>query len=219
MKRNYSLLNCNFKQIKDITRQIKKAVVAGNLRELQKKSMEKFGKASLPRIHLDSDGTEIDDEDYFQTLEPNTELIAVFIGEQWVDPTQYLTITTHNSDDEGIESGDVEKVHLKKLISLLKTNLCNVSILSEPDLELLSNLDPNSVADVITKDYVEQLKEASGRVLDEKREAFDTLELLKLIGKHQGIGKQNSTEHRPFSPSSSTTSLSTMSSFSSNNQQ
>lgn len=57
------------------------------------------------------------------------------------------------------------------------------------------------------------------RVLDEKREAFDTIELLKLIGRHQGFGKQGSTEHRPFSPSSSTTSLSTMSSFSSNNQQ
>lgn len=156
--------------------------MAGNLRELQKKSMEKFGKSGLPRIHLDSDGTEIDDEDYFQTLESNTELIAVFSGEQWVDvsiifvnlkvqrttkdlfqPTQYLTITTHNNDDT-IENGEnVEKIHLKKLISLLKTNLCNMSILSEPDLELLSNLDPNSVSDVITKDYVEQLKEASGR--------------------------------------------------------
>lgn len=59
--------------------------MAGNLRELQKKSSEKFGKPELPRIHLDSDGTEIDDEDYFQTLEPNTELIAVFSGEQWID--------------------------------------------------------------------------------------------------------------------------------------
>lgn len=39
----------------------------------------------MPQIHLDSDGTEIDDEDYFQTLEPNTELIAVFSGEQWND--------------------------------------------------------------------------------------------------------------------------------------
>lgn len=68
---------------------MKKAVVAGNLRELQKKSMEKFGKPGLPRIHLDSDGTEIDDEDYFQTLEPNTELIAVFSGEQWVDVRRY----------------------------------------------------------------------------------------------------------------------------------
>lgn len=39
----------------------------------------------MPNIHLDSDGTEVDDEDYFQTLEPNTELIAVFSGEQWID--------------------------------------------------------------------------------------------------------------------------------------
>lgn len=72
-------------QIKDVTRQIKKAVVASNLQELQKKSSEKFGKTEIPQIHLDSDGTEIDDEDYFQTLEPNTELIAVFSGEQWAD--------------------------------------------------------------------------------------------------------------------------------------
>lgn len=61
--------------------------MAGNLQELQKKSSEKFGKTEmpLPQIYLCSDGTEIDDEDYFQTLEPNTELIAVFSGEQWID--------------------------------------------------------------------------------------------------------------------------------------
>lgn len=64
---------------------MKKAVVAGSLEELQRKAMEKFAKSSYPRVHLDSDGTEIDDEDYFQTLEPNTELIAVFIGEEWID--------------------------------------------------------------------------------------------------------------------------------------
>lgn len=73
------------RQIKDVNRQIKKAVVASNLDELQRKSSEKFGKSELPQIHLDSDGTEIDDEDYFQTLEPNTDLIAVFSGERWID--------------------------------------------------------------------------------------------------------------------------------------
>lgn len=57
------------------------------------------------------------------------------------------------------------------------------------------------------------------RILTEKRDAYDAIELLKLIGRHQIVGKQSSAEHRPFSPSSSTTSLSTMSSFSSNNQQ
>lgn len=46
----------------------------------------------------------------------------------------------------------------------MKSNICNVSVLSEPDLELLSNMDPNHVADVTGKDFIEQLKEASGRL-------------------------------------------------------
>lgn len=68
-----------------MTRAIKKAVVAGTLEEVRSKAAEKFGRTDLPNIHLDSDGTEVDDEDYFQTLEPNAELIAVFSGEQWID--------------------------------------------------------------------------------------------------------------------------------------
>lgn len=80
-----NFLNFFFPKIKDVSRQIKKAIVAASLEELQRKSSEKFGKNEVPHIHLDSDGTEIDDEDYFQTLEPNTELIAVFSGEQWID--------------------------------------------------------------------------------------------------------------------------------------
>lgn len=81
----------NSLQIKDVTRNIKKAVVASSLDEVKAKSADKFGKSdNLPNIHLDSDGTEIDDEDYFQTLEPNAELIAVFAGEQWMDVSIYI---------------------------------------------------------------------------------------------------------------------------------
>lgn len=64
-------------------------MVASTLDECRKKSAEKFDKIDLPNIHLDSDGTEVDDEDYFQTLEPNAELIAVFPGEQWIDVCIY----------------------------------------------------------------------------------------------------------------------------------
>lgn len=47
---------------------------------------EKFDKCEQqPTIHLDSDGTEIDDEEYFRTLDENTELVAVFPGEHWID--------------------------------------------------------------------------------------------------------------------------------------
>jgi hypothetical protein len=59
---------------------------------MREKSASKFGRSEsdLPNIHLDSDGTEIDDEDYFQTLEPNAELIAVFSGEKWEDVSLYI---------------------------------------------------------------------------------------------------------------------------------
>lgn len=79
-----------------------------------------------------------------------------------LQPTHYLTISSHGSDDT-IDSAGTEKVQLKKLVGQMKTNLCNISILSEPDLELLSNMDPNSVADITGRDFVEQLKETSGR--------------------------------------------------------
>lgn len=174
-------------KIKDITRAIKKAVVAGTLDEVRSKAAEKFGRTELPNIHLDSDGTEVDDEDYFQTLEPNAELIVVFPGEQWIDPTHYVTITTHKESSSGdtTDSPEVERIHLKKLVAQMKSNLCNVSVLSEPDLELLSNMDPNSVADITGRDFIEQLKEASGRILHEKRQALDAIELLKLIAKQK----------------------------------
>lgn len=94
---------------------------------------------------------------------------------------QYVTITTSSSQHHNNLSNDttdtsfcggkidccttkVEQVHLKKIVGQLKNNLCNVSVLSEPDLELLSNMDPNSLADITGKDFMEQLKEASGRL-------------------------------------------------------
>lgn len=75
--------------MKDVSRTNCKGVVACTLDEVRAKAAEKFGKDDLPNIHLDSDGTEVDDEDYFQTLEPNSELIAVFTGEQWIDVSYY----------------------------------------------------------------------------------------------------------------------------------
>lgn len=80
----------------------------------------------------------------------------------FLQPTHYLTISSEHSNDT-IDSGPVEKVQLKKLVGQMKTNLCNISILSEPDLELLSNMDPNSVVDITGRDFVETLKETSGR--------------------------------------------------------
>lgn len=79
-------------------------------------------------------------------------------------PTHYVTITTRRNSADTTDSPDVERVHLKKIVGQLKNNLYNVSVLSEPDLEMITNMDPNSVADITGKDFIEQLKEVSGRL-------------------------------------------------------
>lgn len=167
-------------KIKDITRHIKKAVVASSLEEIRTKVAEKFDKVDfLPTIHLDSDGTEIDDEEYFRTLEPNTELIAVFPGEHWIDPTHYVTISSHREYADTTDAV-AETNRIKKLVGKLQSNLCNVSVMSDPDLDSLSNMDPNSLVDITGKDFMEQLKD-SGRPLCAKRTAEDRINLLKLL--------------------------------------
>lgn len=75
-----------------------------------------------------------------------------------------MTITTHRNSDTIDGIAEVERIHLKKLVEQMRGNIGNVSVLSDPDLELLSNMDPNHVADVTGKDFIEQLKEASGRL-------------------------------------------------------
>ncbi|KAH8420965.1 hypothetical protein KR222_000156, partial [Zaprionus bogoriensis] len=181
-------------QVKDVTRNIKKAVCAASLEEIRAKVAEKFEKCEhQPTIHLDSDGTEIDDEEYFRTLDENTELVAVFPGEHWIDPTHYVTITTPNATANGggvvpgnPDNGDTtdasnsETARIRQLVGQLQNNLCNVSVMNDADLDSLSNMDPNSLVDITGKEFMEQLKDA-GRPLCAKRNAEDRLNLLKLL--------------------------------------
>ena len=47
--------------------------------------MEKLGCVPGQEVYLvlEEDGTEVDDDDYFQTLEPNTCLMLLYSGERW----------------------------------------------------------------------------------------------------------------------------------------
>ncbi|XP_033251097.1 uncharacterized protein LOC117190119 [Drosophila miranda] len=193
-------------KVKDVTRNIKKAVCGASLEEIRDKVAEKFGNGDhVPTIHLDSDGTEIDDEEYFRTLGENTELVAVFPGEHWIDPTHYVTITTAHGGETVTGNGDISSggvgggvggscdggdttdanhsesaARIRQLVGQLQNNLCNVSVMNDADLDSLSNMDPNSLVDITGKEFMEQLKDA-GRPLCAKRNAEDRLNLLKLL--------------------------------------
>lgn len=167
-------------KITDATREVRKGLVACSLRELTSKVIEKMElppeKAENITVCLEADGTEIDDEEYFATLEAHTSLMILTKDERWNPPVPPCRLSMDQIDDA---KGGIE---LAGLVGKLKHNLCHVSLLGGAELELLSDMDPDSIADITFPDriFLEQLKEASGRFLSEKRQAKDAMDLLKI---------------------------------------
>ncbi|KAK9731346.1 CIDE-N domain [Popillia japonica] len=142
-------------KITDFTREHRKGVVATSLEDLTLKIREKLGIHGDVIIVLEGDGTEIDDDEYFATLDPHTNLMVLAENQKWQPPAPPCRLSVDQIDD-GKGGG--------------------------PELELLSDMDPDSLVDITFPDkiFLEQLKEASGRYLSEKRQAQDALELLRL---------------------------------------
>ncbi|NP_001108342.1 cell death activator CIDE-B [Bombyx mori] len=173
-------------KICDVNREKKKGIVAMSLEDLLIKVPEKLGMPSENlTVVLESDGTEVDDEEYFSTLDPDTSLMILHGNEKWVPNMPKCQVSLDQTDD--IALGDKEQV--ASLVGRLQHNLCHISLLGGQDLELLSDMDPDSLADIVTdrdnRIILEHIKEASGRILLEERQAQDAMELLKLY--HQSV--------------------------------
>ncbi|KAL1505196.1 hypothetical protein ABEB36_004815 [Hypothenemus hampei] len=162
------------------TREIRKGIVASSLEDLTSKVKEKFEEITDSNftVVLENDGTEIDDEEYFATLDPNTSLMVLTTNQKWNPMYPTCNFNSKDQVDDGTKGGE----ELAGLVGRLKTNLCHLSLLGGPELELLSDMDPESLADLTYPDkiFLDQLKEASGRFLCEKRQAQDAMELLRL---------------------------------------
>jgi DNA fragmentation factor alpha subunit len=52
-------------------------------------AQEKFNITSSMKIVLESDGTEVDEEEYFRTLEQNTCFMILREDEDWIPPSEY----------------------------------------------------------------------------------------------------------------------------------
>lgn len=139
-------------------------------------------------VHLA--GTEVDDEEYFATLERNTSLMVLQGDEKWSAPGSSKTasryIVVDNVDSAaGCRTMDETVGRYQSPIDTLVTTLhgdpSHISLLGGNDLELLSDMNPDSLADIVPdRLFLEQLKEASGRFLAEKRQAQESMALLQM---------------------------------------
>lgn len=70
----------------DGRRSVRKGLVVGSLEELVQRGREKLGipPGEHVRVVLESDGTQVEDAEYFRTLPANTVLLLLRPGERWL---------------------------------------------------------------------------------------------------------------------------------------
>ncbi|XP_072755678.1 DNA fragmentation factor subunit alpha [Anoplolepis gracilipes] len=176
-------------KIVDHTRERRKGITASSLKELTNIARNRL---ALPvdadlTIVLEQDGTEVDDEEYFATLERNTSLMVLHGDQKWIaagsSKTTSRYIVVDDVDADGSRSDKIRRrrTPIEPLVSSLHGDPSHISLLGGNDLELLSDMDPDSLADIVPdRLFLEQLKEASGRFLAEKRQAQESMALLQM---------------------------------------
>ncbi|XP_017876791.1 DNA fragmentation factor subunit alpha-like [Ceratina calcarata] len=179
-------------KIVDHAREKRKGITASSLKELTSIARNRL---SLPldaelTIVLEQDGTEVDDEEYFATLERNTSLMVLHGDQKWVAAgsskaaSRYIVVDDVDNVEAGQRRDEVRRRRppIETLVSSLHGDPSRISLLDGQNLELLSDMDPDSVADIVSGNiiFLEQLKEASGRFLAEKRQAQGSLDVLQM---------------------------------------
>jgi DNA fragmentation factor alpha subunit len=73
------------------SREGKKGIACSSLEELKSISRERFKLGPDCRVFLESDGTEVDNEEYFQFLPPQTLFMATESNEHWIKSAEDTT--------------------------------------------------------------------------------------------------------------------------------
>jgi len=185
-----ALASGNPYKIVDYTREKRKGITASSLEELTNVARCRLALSADAdlTIVLEQDGTEVDDEEYFATLERNTSLMVLQGDQKWNAAGSLKTASRYfvvdNVDSVGDSSCGSPRRHrspIEPLVSTLHGDPSHISLLGGHDLELLSDMNPDSLADIIPdRLFLEQLKEASGRFLAEKRQAQESMALLQM---------------------------------------
>lgn len=165
-------------KVVDVGREKKFGVVACSLHDLVNRACEKLNLSGNIKVVLEQDGTEVDEEEYFSTLEKNTILMLLTPDQNWAPPGRKRPADETDASGRGLEG----------LLSRLQSDIGHVSLLGGCELELLSDMDPDSLTDIVPdRVFLDQIKEASGRILSDKRQAQEAMDLLKLYHNAQTI--------------------------------
>lgn len=116
------------------------------------------------KVVLESDGTEVDEDDYFDTLEKNTLIMILKPDEKWCSYSDIrydlifkgitlvnLIVHLYFSQCFSIKLADDQidgPQNLYSLIQRLQNDIGQIALLGGCDLELLSDMDPDNLVDM-----------------------------------------------------------------------
>ncbi|KAH9500430.1 hypothetical protein Btru_071871 [Bulinus truncatus] len=163
-------------------RSIKKGVTVSSLKELISKGCAIL-KVSNPKIVLEEDGTEIDDEDYFSFLPDNTVLMFLTNDTKW----QPRFSAPHNYDlldgagDYEYEC-DTADDSLSSITGKMDNELSNIFILDDSEIQILVDADADRLVHYLgkPKDVIKSFQEFCQRHLDEKKDLEELKDFIKL---------------------------------------
>lgn len=168
-------------------RQTRKCVVASSLDELRTKGAAKLG-YNNPfdlKIVLEIDGTEVEDENYFQRAERDTVFLMLQPNEKWLPPGVEALRAGFDVVDSGEEIPCVFSSNCMDpnvILRHLEIDTGKLALLTEEQLELLAEMPGESVNTALfSGSFVESVSETCGRLLVEKREAREAIEFIKVF--------------------------------------
>ncbi|XP_023326323.1 DNA fragmentation factor subunit alpha [Eurytemora carolleeae] len=172
-------------KVLDRTRTRKKGIMVDGLDDLLIKAKTKFEYPTNQSVELvlEEDGTEIEDEDYLFSLPDNTCLMLLFKEEKW---------SPFGVGDE-VDSVNPSSA-LFNLLLRLESSPGSIALMSEPDLELLVDIDPEQQAVQHPRfdlKFLKDVQTAADKHLLEKGEIRDTLALLDIYHKTKSKGLES----------------------------
>ncbi|KAK2191411.1 hypothetical protein NP493_53g10013 [Ridgeia piscesae] len=172
-------------------RSVKKSVTAETLKELISKGKEKlrYGNEEV-RVVLESDGTEVDDEEYFQFLEAQTTFIFLTQDDgEWMPAYEEDQIQCEDVTDTGATpSGNAEPEEddtrsVTDLAVMLKKDFSMIHTLSRDEIQKLLDLSPAELGARLARSrrdahYIQLMCQ---RHLDQMRDSDDAVQFLDLL--------------------------------------
>uniref|UniRef100_A0A023G738 CIDE-N domain-containing protein n=1 Tax=Amblyomma triste TaxID=251400 RepID=A0A023G738_AMBTT len=155
-------------------RQTRKSVVASSLDELRTKGAAKLGYTNPfdLKIVLETDGTEVEDENYFQRAERDTVFLMLQPNEKWLPPGVEALRAGCDVVDSSEETSSIfssECLDPAVLLRHLEADTGKLALFTEDQLEVLADMPADSVdPDLFNTTFVETVMDTCGRLLVRK---------------------------------------------------